>query len=92
MLTSNGPCDTLFSEQKSHALSRPRSTYLRADLKVSVPAALAAELDLLLEDPLTRRRKYGSLSRLVEALLREWLAAQKGESIQPIPSIAELQA
>lgn len=71
-------------------MPRQKSEYLRADLKVSVPAALAAEVNLLLEDPLTRRRKYGALSKLIEALLKNWLALQHQEHPDVIPSIPSL--
>ena len=74
------------------ALSRARIQYLRSDIKASIPAALAAEVDLLLEDPLTKRRKYGALSKLLESLLRNWLADQKGEPRTEVPSLSDLQA
>lgn len=70
---------------------RPRLPYLRADLKVSVNAAVAAQVDLLLEDPLTRKAKYGARSKLVESLLRNWLAAMSGQQPDPLPSIHDLR-
>lgn len=73
-------------------MPRPRSEYLRADLKVSLPAALVAEVNLLLEDPLTHRRKYGALSRLIEALLKDWLVVQHGQGeLATIPTLQELR-
>lgn len=73
-------------------MPRPRSEYIRADIKASLPAPLAAEVNLLLEDPLTRRRKYGALSKLIEALLRDWLARQTGsDAPTSIPSLDELR-
>ena len=73
------------------SLPRPRSEYIRADVKVSLSAPLAAELNLALIDPLTQRRKYGALSKLVEALLRQWLADQAGEDPVSIPTLNELR-
>ena len=58
---------------------RPQSAELRADWKLSLPASVAAEVDLLLEDPLTRKPKYGARSSLVEAMLRNWIALMKGQ-------------
>ena len=79
--------------KREPALPRPRSPYLRADYKLSLPAALVAEVDLLLEDPLTKRPRYGAKSKLVEALLRSWLAGMRGTtSTFPIPSLEELNA
>lgn len=70
---------------------RPRKPYLRQELKLSLPASLVAEVDLMLEDPLTRRPKYAARARLVEALLKNWLAAQKGEPTNKLPSLIELR-
>jgi hypothetical protein len=70
---------------------RPRVPYPRVDFKVSLPAALAAEIDLMFEDPLTRRPKYGARAKLIESLLRNWLATQKSEPAPPVPSFEELR-
>lgn len=79
-------------EQKVKSIMpRPRSPYLRADYKLSLPAPLCAEVDLLLEDPLTKKPKYGARSKLIEALLREWLSRQKGEDLPPVPTLTELK-
>jgi len=63
---------------------------LRAEWKLSLRAAIAAEVDLMLEDPLTRKPKYGSRSKLVESLLDEWIARQKGDPSGPVPTREEL--
>lgn len=70
---------------------RPRVPYLRVDFKVSLPAALAAEIDLRFVDPLTNRPKYGARAKLIQALLENWLAQQRGESGGHIPSLEELR-
>lgn len=72
-------------------MARPRIPYLRADYKVSLPAPLAAEVDLMLEDPLTKKPKYGARSLLIEALLREWLAKIKGQNDIETPSLSDLR-
>jgi hypothetical protein len=70
---------------------RPRVPYLRVDFKVSLPAALAAEVDLMFVDPLTNRPKYGARAKLIQALLENWLADQRGGSVQHVPSLEELR-
>lgn len=72
---------------------KPRKPYIRADWKLSLPAALAGEVDLMLEDPLTRKPRYGARARLIEAMLRRWIAEQRGEPLDtlPIPTILELR-
>lgn len=72
-------------------MPRPRSDQLRADLKLSLPAPLVSEVDLALEDPLTRKPRYGARAKLTEALFRFWLAQQKNEPLPPLPSISELR-
>lgn len=70
---------------------RPRVPYKRVDFKVSLPAALAAEIDLMFEDPITRRPKYGARARLIESLLRQWLAREKNEPLSTVPTFEELR-
>lgn len=55
---------------------RPRSGHLRAELKLSIDARLHALVEQELQDPLTRKAKYGARSELVEELLRGWLATR----------------
>lgn len=52
---------------------RPRATELRADWKLSISAKIAALVELELQDPLTKKAKYGARSELVEKLFTEWL-------------------
>lgn len=44
---------------------------------LSVPTTLAAKVDLLLMDPVTRKVKYSARSDLVQVLLREWVEKQQ---------------
>lgn len=61
-------------EQMSRSPGRPRSPFLRSDWKISLPAALAAEVELRLLDPLTKKPGYAARSRLIEELLKRWLS------------------
>lgn len=70
---------------------RPRLPYLRADMKISLPAVIAAEMDLLLEDPVLRKPKYGARSKLIECLLQRWLAEVKGGEVPPMKPLSELR-
>ena len=71
---------------------RPRVPYLRVDFKVSLPAALAAEIDLIFVNPLTNRPKYGARARLVTSLLQQWLDQQRGIIREHhIPTLEELR-
>lgn len=72
-------------------VGKPRKPYLRADWKLSLPAELAARIDLMLEDPLTRKPKYAARARLVEGLLRRWIAETNGEAVVPVPTLTELR-
>jgi hypothetical protein len=59
----------------------PRGRRSRIDRPVrwelSIPTSLAAEVELKLIDPLRRTQLFGSRSRLVQLLLREWLTQQQ---------------
>jgi len=76
----------------THFVPRPRSPYLRADMKLSLPAAISAEIDLMLENPLTRKPHYGARSRLTEKLYEIWLANVRGEPVPPFPTLDELRS
>lgn len=49
--------------------------------KVSLPTPLAAEIEILLYDPLTGRPQYGGRSQLIETLLRTWVAKERNKSL-----------
>lgn len=72
-------------------MPRPRNPYLRADWKICLPAPLAAEIDLMLEDPLTRKPKYGARSKLIEQLLSQWSASVRSGSAFG-PSLDQLRS
>ena len=64
---------------------RPLNPYLRAEWKLSLHAATAAEVDLMLEDPLTRKPKYGARSKLVESLWTIGCRVSAAEPRNPCP-------
>lgn len=49
---------------------------LSKDWKVVLPATLAGAVEFELLDPATRKPRYGERSRLIAALLHQWLAAR----------------
>lgn len=58
---------------------RPRSPFPYVTWKLHIDAALAAEVEMLLWDPVMKKPKYGDRKELIESLLRPWVAAQKGQ-------------
>ncbi len=46
------------------------------ETKLSIPESVLARVSLILVDPVTGGRKYGSMSALVTQLLRQWLKEQ----------------
>jgi hypothetical protein len=44
---------------------------------VWIPAALAAEISLLLMDPRTGKTKWGAWNTLITRLLRDWVESQR---------------
>lgn len=73
-------------------MSRPRLAHLRATWKLSLPAPTAAKVDLMFEDPLTGKPKYGARGKLVDALLTNWLATQGVGIAVPVPTLEELRS
>lgn len=45
--------------------------------KVSLPSSLAAQIELVLLDPLMMKAGYGKRSALIASLLRDWLKKEK---------------
>ena len=52
---------------------RPKKHDTPVSWYVSLPQSLAAEVELILLDPLTGRPEFGKRSQLVESLLRNWV-------------------
>lgn len=58
-------------------LGRPPKTTRTVHWTLSLPEPLAAELELLMLDPMLGKPKVGARSALVEGLIREWIATQR---------------
>lgn len=72
---------------------RPRAAIPTVEWKHHVRADLAAQVELILADPMRERVKYGARSRLLEQLLEEWLAKQRvNPTPPPMPISAEERA
>jgi len=50
------------------------------EMRINVPQSIAAKMELLLLDPLTRRPRYGARSDLITKLLREWISSKEKPS------------
>ena len=57
-------------------MPRDNSGELRVEWKISLPATLAARVEMLMLDPATSKPKYGVRSALVTQLLEAWCASQ----------------
>lgn len=60
---------------------RKALTIPNIDWKIRMPSDLAAEVELLLFDPVKEEVTYGARSALIEELLRDWVETkrQKGD-------------
>ena len=67
-------------------MPRPKLTTPKVLWRIRIPEDLAAEVDLLLFDPVTGNPRYGSKAQLMEQLLRDWVEDQK----QPLTLQEEL--
>lgn len=50
---------------------------------IMIPSTLAAQVELILFDPLRGKTGFGTRSRLVSQLLKDWLELQKGNKDEP---------
>lgn len=58
-------------------MPRPRLTDRPTSWHIHLPTSLVQEVDLLLMNSSTERTAYASRGKLVERLLRAWLAQQR---------------
>lgn len=58
-------------------MPRPKLITPNVPWKVHIPEDLAAQVEILLADPMTGRRKYSVRNELITRLLREWLSEQQ---------------
>lgn len=49
----------------------------RVAWKIYLPQSLAAQIELLLLDPMREKVKYGARNELLEQLLRDWFERQR---------------
>lgn len=73
-------------------MPRPMNDDLYTRWKLVVPATLAGRIEFMLTDPVHQKPIYGARTRLVSALLEEWIAKQSGSALPPVPSLSELRA
>lgn len=52
------------------------------DWKIRIPEPLAAEVELLLLNPVTGNPLYGARSQLIESLLRDWVDSQRNSTFE----------
>ena len=69
-------CETSWSAAVSRR-GRPPLAMETVQRYAYVPVDLAAQIDLLLTDPMKDKPKYGAWSELVNSLLRDWLEEKK---------------
>jgi hypothetical protein len=58
-------------------LGRPANTVKTVHWTLSLPEPLAAELELLMLDPMLGKPKVGARSELVVSLIRQWIDTKK---------------
>jgi len=74
-------------------MPRPMNEDLYTRWKLVVPATLAGKIEFMLTDPVHQKPIYGSRTKLITALLEQWIAIQSGsDNLPPVPSLAELRA
>lgn len=61
----------------------PKRTEPSEQLNVNISASVMADVRSRLQDPMTRRTRYGAMNELVESLLRNWIKEQQGEPTEP---------
>jgi len=82
----------LYSDRDLERLTVLR-TLTEAGRPISMVAALSAQeaTDLMLEDPLTGKPRYGARARLTEALYADWIARNTDETPPPVPTLQQLR-
>jgi hypothetical protein len=73
----------------------PRSDELLKPWKVAISAEVAGKVEFVLTDPITKKPHYGARKKLLESLLRFWLAREAGvppEALPDLPSLEQLRS
>jgi len=71
-------------------MPRHTSPDLRIDWKISLSATLGGAVEHEIMDPLTGKPRYGERSKLIGALLAEWLLKHRGRKIPFDPPALDL--
>lgn len=67
---------------------RPKHKIPRVRWDVYIRADLAAQVELIITDPMREKAKYGARSNLIEAVLEKWLKDQRAAAqALGIPSV-----
>lgn len=77
------------------SMPRPMNDDLYIRWKLVIPATLAGKIEYMLTDPVHQKPIYGSRTKLISALLENWIAQQQGkvgDMLPPVPSLTELRA
>lgn len=69
---------------------RKALTIPNIDWKIRVRSTLAAEVELLLLDPVRGRASYGDRSALINTLLEEWVEKQR-KNVTTVQEIGNVQ-
>jgi len=62
----------------------PKRKEPRREIIVQLPEKLAAEVDVLLWNPVRGKVKYGARSDLISELLRRWVSLQTQETVETV--------
>lgn len=65
---------------------------LQKPWKLNLSASLAGKVEYMLTDPITKKPIYGARTKLVEALLENWIATQENRPAPSVPTIDQLRA
>lgn len=67
---------------------RPRNATPTVQWSIMMPIDLALQIETELADPVTQRALYASRSKLIQALLLEWLLGRRRSAANPIDKSA----
>jgi len=68
-------------------LGRPQNVVPPIEWSISLPSDLAAQVELLLLDPMRGKPKVGARSKLIEQLLRGWIEERKKEILSQLEAV-----
>jgi len=68
-------------------LGRPQNVVPPIEWSISLPSDLAAQVELLLLDPMRGKPKVGARSKLIEQLRRGWIEERKKEILSQLEAV-----